>query len=85
MEELLVGFNMLAWVSLHCYLGAAVISYINQMFLNHTMNVLELLKKFGMEDCKHSFIAMELNLKLSIFENRELVDRTRYKKLIRSL
>jgi hypothetical protein len=67
------------------YLGVEVFQHPNQIFLSQTKYSIELLNKFGMEDCKHSLTPMEHKLKHSKFEGVELVNSTRYRKLVGSL
>ena len=64
-EELQVDFKIIDLGPLHYYLGVELIQHENQVFLSKTKYVNEILKKFGMEDCKPSFTPMEKNLKLS--------------------
>jgi hypothetical protein len=71
--------------TLHYYVGVEVSEHSNQIFLSQTKHAAELLNKFGMEYCKPSLTPMEQNLKLSKFEGGELVNSTRYRKLIGSL
>ena len=71
--------------TLHYYLGVEVSQHPNQIFLSQTKYATELLKKFGMEDCKPSLTSMEQKLKLSKFEGGELVNSTKYRQLVGSL
>jgi hypothetical protein len=84
-EELKVGFKMTDLGTLHYYLGVEVSQHPNQIFLSQTKYAIELLKKFRMEDCKPSLTPMEQKLKLSKFEGGELVNSTKYMKLVGSL
>jgi hypothetical protein len=63
--------------TLHYYLGVEVSQHSNQIFLSQTKYSIELLKNFGMEDCKSSLTPMEKKLKLSKFEGGELVNNTK--------
>jgi hypothetical protein len=45
--------------ALHYYVGVEVSQHPNQIFLSKTKYATELLKKFGMEDCKPSLTPME--------------------------
>ena len=65
--------------TLHYYLGDEVTQHPNNIFLSQTKYATDLLKKFGMEECKPSFTPMEQNLKMSKFEGGYLVDGTKYK------
>ena len=71
--------------TLHYYLGVEVTQRPNNIFLSQTKYATDLLKKFDMEECKPSLTPMERNLKLSKFEGGDLVDGTKYRKLIGSL
>ena len=70
---------------LHYYLGFEVTQHQKNIFLGQTKYATDLLKKFGMEECKPSLTPMEQNLKLSKFEGGGLVDGTKYRQLIGSL
>jgi hypothetical protein len=84
-KELLTGFEMTDLGLLHYYLGVEVMQRERSIFISQTKYVSELLKKFGMEDCKPAITPMEKNLKLSKFEGGGLVSSTRYQQLIGSL
>jgi len=84
-EELKAGFKMTDLGTLHYYLGVEVSQHPNQIFLIQTNYATKLLNKFGMEDCKPSLTPMEQKLKLSKFERGELVNSTKYRKLVGSL
>jgi hypothetical protein len=53
-KELKIGFEMTDLGLLHYYLGVEVIQKERSIFISQTKYVSELLKKFGMEDCKPS-------------------------------
>ena len=53
---------------LRYYLGVEVSQLTHHIFLSQTKYAKELLKKFGVEDCKPSLTPMDQNLKLSKFE-----------------
>jgi hypothetical protein len=84
-EELKAGFKKIDLGELHYYLGVEVSQHPNQIFLSQTKYATEILKKFGMEDCKPSLTPMEQKLKLSKFEGGELVNSTKYRQLVGSL
>ena len=83
--ELHAGFKMTGLGTLHYYLEVEVTQHPNNIFLSQTKYAIDLLKKFGMEECKPSLTPMEKNLKLSKFEGGDLVYGTKYRQLIRSL
>jgi hypothetical protein len=76
---------MIGLGALHYYLGVEVSQHPNQILLSQTKYATELFNKFGMEDCKPSLTLMKKKLKLSKFEEWELVNSTKYKKLVGSL
>jgi len=57
---------------LHYYLGVEVMQRERNICISVTKYVSELLKKFGMEDCKPNITPMEKNSKLSKFEGGNL-------------
>jgi hypothetical protein len=84
-KELQAGFKMTDLGLLHYYLGVEVFQHSNNIFISQCKYASELLKIFGMTDCKSVLTPMEKNLKLSKFEGGELVNNTSYRKLIGSL
>ena len=57
--ELQAGFKMTDLGILHYYLGVEVTQHPNNIFLIQTKYATDLLKKFGMEECKPSLTPME--------------------------
>jgi hypothetical protein len=84
-KELHAGFKMMDFGLLHYYLGVEVFQRPHHIFISQSKYAVELLQRFGMQDCKPSLTPMEQNLKLSKFEGGELVDNTIYRQLIGSL
>jgi hypothetical protein len=84
-EELKARFKMTDLGKLRYHLGVEVSQHPDQIFLSQTKYSTEFLKKFGMEDCKSSLTPMEQKLKLSEFEGVEVVNSTKYRKLVGSL
>jgi hypothetical protein len=58
-EELKAGFKMIDLGTLIYYLGVEVSQHPNQIFPSQTKYPTELIKKFGMEDCKPFLTPME--------------------------
>ena len=83
--ELQAGFRMTDLGTLHYYLEVEVTQCPHNIFLSQTKYATDLLKKFGMEECKPSLTCTDQNLKLSKFEGGDLVDGTKYRQLIGSL
>ena len=83
--ELQAGFKLIDLGTLHYYLRVEVTPCTNNIFLSQTKYATNLLKKFGMEECKPSLTPMEQNLKMSKFEGGDLVGGTKYRKLIGTL
>jgi hypothetical protein len=84
-EELKAWLKMTDLGKLHYYLGVEISQHPNQIFFSQTKYATKLLNKFGMEDCKPSLTPMEKKLKHSKFERGELVNSTKYRKLVGSL
>jgi hypothetical protein len=84
-KELQAGFKMTDLGLLHYYLGVEVFQHSNNIFISQCKYASELLKIFGMTNCKSVLTPMEKNLKLSKLEGGELVNNTSYRKLIGSL
>ncbi|GJU80066.1 retrovirus-related pol polyprotein from transposon TNT 1-94 [Tanacetum coccineum] len=55
------------------------------IFINQSNNVLEILKKYGMETCDPVGTPMEIKDKLDLNKNRTLVDATKYHSMIGAL
>ena len=57
----------------------------NEIFLGQGKYAVEILKRFGMMDCKTMATPMALNLKLLSDASSEMVDATMYRQMIGSL
>jgi len=57
----------------------------DEIFLNQGKYIVEILKRFGMMDCKSMATAMNSNMKLLSDTSSDVVDSTVYRQLIRSL
>eukprot|EP00253_Pinus_taeda_P026590 PITA_26590 len=72
---------------LHYYLGVEVFQCPHHIFISHSKYAVDVLQRFGMQDCKPVLTPMEQNMKLSKFEGGGggKVDSTTYRQLIGSL
>lgn len=66
---------------MHYFLGLEVWQRPNEIILSQGKYIIDILKRFGMLDCKPMFTPMETNLtKLSISDaNSDFVDPTEYR------
>jgi hypothetical protein len=70
---------------MHYFLGLEVWQRDGQIFLGHGNYAVEVLKRFGMQDCRPMSTPMVINLKKIDASRLEVVDPTLYKQLIGSL
>jgi len=70
---------------MHYFLGLEVWQRDGEIFLNEGKYTVEILKRFGMLDCKSMATSMNSNLKLLCNDTSEPFDPTVYKQVIRSL
>eukprot|EP00253_Pinus_taeda_P005379 PITA_05379 len=70
-KELHAGFKMTDLGLLHYYLGVEVFQRPHPIFIYQSKYAVEVLQRFGMQDCKPVLTPMEQNLKLSKFEGGE--------------
>jgi hypothetical protein len=72
---------------MHCFLGLEVWQRTDEIFLSHGKYTVEILKKFGMSNCKPMATPMVTNLKkLSVYSfDSDEIDLTLYRQLIGSL
>ena len=70
---------------MHCFLGLELWQYPDEIFLNQGKYAVEILKRFGMKDCKAVTTPMTTNLKLLNGDTSEAVDVTLYKHITGSL
>ena len=84
-RKLVVEFKMKDLGMMHYFLGMEVWQSADGIFLGQGKYVVEILKRFGMMDCKAMTTPMALNLKLLTDASSESVDATMYRQMIRSL
>ena len=70
---------------MHYFLGMEVWQNVDGIFLRQGKYAVEVLKRFGMMDCKAITTPMASNLKLLIDASSEPVDATIYRQMIGSL
>ena len=84
-KKLVAEFEMKNLGMMHCFLGPEVWQYPDEIFLNQGKYVVEILKRFGMIDCKAMTTPMTTNLKLLNDDTLETIDATLYRQIIGSL
>jgi hypothetical protein len=84
-RELASEFEMKDLGLMHYFLGLEVWQRSDEIFLSQGKYTVEILKKFGMMDCKSMTTPMTINLKLLSDKSSDLVDPTMYRQLIGSL
>jgi hypothetical protein len=84
-RELTSKFEMKDLGLMHYFLGLEVWQRPSQIFLSQGKYTVEILKRFGMMDCKSMATPMTINLKLLSDSSLDLVDPRMYRQLIGSL
>ena len=84
-KKLATEFEMKDLGTMHYFLGLEVWQFPDEIFLNQEKNTIEILKRFGMLDCKAINTPMVKNLKLLSGDSLEIVDVTLYRQIIGSL
>ena len=69
---------------MHYFLVIEVWKYPDEIFLNQGKNTVEILKRFGMLDCKAMTTSITTSLKLLNDDTLEAVDATLYRQIIGS-
>jgi hypothetical protein len=77
-RELASDFEMKDLGLMHYFLGLEVWQRSDEIFLSQGKYNVEILKKFGMMDCKSMTTPMMINLKLLSDKSSDLVDPTKY-------
>ena len=70
---------------MHYYLGIEVWQEPDYIFISQSKYIGEILKAFGMTECKSVGMPMEVELKLSTEDASPLVDERLYRKLVGTL
>jgi hypothetical protein len=55
------------------------------IFISQTKYIIEMLKRFGMEDCKPVITPMKTSCKLSKYDDSKSIDQRKYRSMIGSL
>ena len=84
-EKLVVEFEMKDLSMMHYFVGLEVWQCPYEIFLNQGKYVVEILKRFGMLDCKAMNTLMVTNLKLLNDDSLDTIDITMYRNIIGSL
>ena len=85
MSKYLNKFEMKDLGMMHYFLGLEVWQHSDEIFLNQGKYTVEILKRFGMLDCKAMAAPMTTSLKLLNDDTSEAVDVTIYRQIIGSL
>jgi hypothetical protein len=83
--ELASEFEMKDLGMMHYFLGIEVWQRTDEIFLNQGKYVVEILKRFGMLDCKTMATPMVSNVNLLQDMNSQIMDVTLYRKMVGSL
>ena len=84
-KNLAAEFEMKYLGMMHYFLGLEVWQYLDEILLNQGKYAVEILKRFGMIDCKAMTTLMKTNLKILNDDTLEAVDATLYRQIIGSL
>ena len=84
-KKLTAEFEMKDLGVMHYFLGLEVWQYLDEIFLNQGKYGVEILKIFGMIDCKAMTTPMTTNLNLLNNDTLKAVDATLYRQIIGSL
>ena len=77
-KNLVTKFEMKDIGMTHYFLGIEVWNFPDEIFLNQGNYTVEILKRFGMLDCKEMNTPMVTNLKVQTDESSKRVDVTLY-------
>ena len=86
-QQLASEFKMKDLGSMHYFLGLEVWQREDEIFLSQGRYIIDILRRFGMMDCKSMTTLMTMNLKKlsSVAADSDLVDPTVYRQLAGSL
>jgi hypothetical protein len=78
-------FEMLLLGELSFFLGLQIRQSNQRIFISQTKYIREMLKRFGMEDCKPVITPMQTSCKLSKDDDSKSTDQRQYRSMIGSL
>jgi hypothetical protein len=78
-------FEMSLLGELSFFLGLQIHQRNQGIFISQTKYIREMLKRFGMEDCKPVINPMQTSCKLSKFDDSKYIDKRQYRSMIGSL
>jgi hypothetical protein len=78
-------FEMLLLGELSFFLGLQIHQRNQGIFISQTKYIIEMLKRFGMEDCKLVTTPMQTNCKLRKDDDSKSTDQRKYRLMIGSL
>ena len=82
---MLLNLNEIYLGIMHYFFGLEVWQFADEIFLNQGKYVVEILKRFGMMDCKSMNTQMVTSLKLLNDDSSKTIDVPLYKHIIGSL
>jgi hypothetical protein len=78
-------FEMSLLGGLSFFLGLHICQRNQEIFISQTKYIREMLKRFGMEDCKPVTTPMQTSCKLSKYNDSKSTDQRKYRSMIGSL
>jgi hypothetical protein len=78
-------FEMSLLGELSLFLGLQIRQRNQVIFISQTKYIIEMLKRFGMEDCKPVINPMQTSCKLSKDDDSKSIDQRQYRSMIGSL
>jgi hypothetical protein len=78
-------FEMLLLGELSFFLGLQIRQSNQEIFISQTKYIREMLKRFGMEDCKPIITPMQTSCKLSKDDDSKSTNQRQYRSMISSL
>jgi hypothetical protein len=79
------GFEISLLGELSFFLGLQIRQRNQGIFISQTKYIIEMLKRFGMEDCKPVITPMQTSCKLSKDDDSKSTDQRQYRSMIGSL
>ena len=78
-------FEMSLLGELSFFLGLQIRQRNQEIFISQTNYIIEMLKRFGMEDCKPFITLMQTSCKLRKYDDSKFTDQRQYRSMIDSL